>query len=62
MTQQNEPDAELLLSKQRGILSPHEDEQNQIERDKRTRAAEMLEDDRERGHVGDSEFKRSKPD
>jgi hypothetical protein len=62
MTQQNEPDPELLLSKQRGILSPHEDEQNDSDRDEKTRAAEMLEDDRERGYIGDSELKRSEPD
>jgi hypothetical protein len=54
MTEQNEFDAELLLSKQRGILSPHEDEENQAKRDEKTRAAEMLEDDRERGDVSDS--------
>ncbi|HEY1680283.1 MAG TPA: hypothetical protein VGF98_01405 [Candidatus Tumulicola sp.] len=31
MTQQNEPDAELLLSKQRGILPAHENEQHDEE-------------------------------
>ncbi len=59
MTQQKEPDADLLLSKQRGILSPHEDDPNQAKRDEKTRAAETLEDDRERGYVEREELKRS---
>ena len=62
MTQQNEPDADLLLSKQRGILSPHEDDQNQGKRDEKTRAAEMLEDDRERDYVELEQLKRSESD
>lgn len=62
MTQQNEPDAELLLSKQRGVLSPNEDEQGDDAREDKSSGTIILEEEFERGHVGHEELKGSEAD
>jgi hypothetical protein len=62
MTQQTDPDAELLLSKQRGILSPNQDDQSCDAPEDKSSGAEIFEEEFEGGHVGREGLGRSESD